>query len=200
MTMLSEDFANLSLLDSKQNVERNHLVDPAVQTSLTEDSEQPLVQVSEVSDRSPREDGPSESIVCLYDLDPTDTWTPPIFSDYNLRLRVDALLGRTFIPIDEHIREDEYIVLTYTMFNKKWPEPDDVVNDVIVARSILSLIILTTSPRRIPIRPEWRQPKNIVLLAEQPLVRARLRRAVQTKRFARWRSLCIWYEGCCNWF
>jgi len=182
------------------DAESNCPVDSVAETDVTQDSENPPVQLPEASDHSAREDGSGESLGCLYDLDPTDAWTPPIFSQDDLDFEVDALLGRTFIPYEEHIREDEYIVLTYIMFNKKWPSPDDVLNDVTVARSILSLMLLTTSQRRIPLRPEWYQPKNIELLAEQPLIRQKLCRPVQLKRFGKWRSLCIWYEGCCTWF
>ncbi|EMD36033.1 hypothetical protein CERSUDRAFT_85139 [Gelatoporia subvermispora B] len=131
--------------------------------------------------------------------DEDEDWEPPILTEVDLQYRVDDFAPARYMPIEEHIVHDQRVVNIYTGINKTWPSREDVINNVDIATTMLCLIVLT-APRKIPLRREWNNVTNIRRLAEQKLVRESLAGPVEGKKFARVRSLCLWYEGYSSWF
>ncbi|EMD36034.1 hypothetical protein CERSUDRAFT_106621 [Gelatoporia subvermispora B] len=115
-----------------------------------------------------------------------------------MEFTVDDVTPDQCMEIEEHIALDQLVVDIYTGLRKTWPSVEDVVNDVDVATTLLCLTVLTP-PRKIPLRREWFDVTNIRRLAEQKRVRNYLAVPVHSKKFARMRSLCLWYEGYSCW-
>lgn len=105
-----------------------------------------------------------------------------------MEFTVDDFAPEPIMSVKEHIIKDEYIAHIYTTFRKTWPSSEDVRNDVDIATTLLSLLVMTTS-RKFRLREEWLDVKNLRILAEQELVRESLAGAVTQKRFAILRTL-----------
>lgn len=120
-------------------------------------------------------------------------WAPPIVTEPDMRFRIDAFAPSPLMSVEEHIQKDQYMVEIYTAVKKTWPTPEDVVNDVEIATTILSLIILTTC-RKIRLKEQWVDVRNLRLFAEQKIVREKVASAVRWKRFAVLRTLRELFE------
>ncbi|EMD36057.1 hypothetical protein CERSUDRAFT_96283 [Gelatoporia subvermispora B] len=121
-------------------------------------------------------------------------WAPPIVTESDMDFRIDTFAPAPLMSVEEHIQKDQYMVDIYMAFKKPWPTPAEVVNDVEIATTILSLVILTTC-RKFRLKEQWVDVKNLRLFAEQKLVRENVAEAVRWKRFAVLRTLRLWYEG-----
>ncbi|EMD36042.1 hypothetical protein CERSUDRAFT_96266 [Gelatoporia subvermispora B] len=75
--------------------------------------------------------------------------------------------------IEEHIVYGQRVAKIYTSLMETWPSPEDVINDVDIAATILSLIVLT-APRKLPLGRVWLNAANIRRLAEQRMERGNL--------------------------
>ncbi|EMD36038.1 hypothetical protein CERSUDRAFT_115955 [Gelatoporia subvermispora B] len=120
-------------------------------------------------------------------------WVPPIMTSLDMEFTIDDFAPEPYMSMKEHIMNDGYIEHMYRTFRKTWPSPEDVQNDVDVAATLLVLLVMTTS-RKVRLREEWLDVKNLRILAEQELVRKSLAGAVTQKHFAILRTLLIWYQ------
>ncbi|EMD36039.1 hypothetical protein CERSUDRAFT_96263 [Gelatoporia subvermispora B] len=146
---------------------------------------------SEESDGSEASDEQSDELSA--DERSAKPWVPPIVTSLDMKFTVDDFAPEPIMSMKEHIMNDEWIAHIYTTFRKTWPSPEDVLNDVDIATTLLSLLVLTTS-RKFRLREEWLEVENLRILAEQELVRESLAGAVTQKHFAILRTLLIWYE------
>lgn len=116
--------------------------------------------------------------------DDSDTiWVAPTIRPVDLDYTIYKLL-----PQEEHDILDDFVVHLFTSAKGYWPSRLDVINDVKLASDILLLVVGSASPN-IPLKPEWRIPRNVAILAEQDNLRRLLGMSVLGKSFTKLRSL-----------